>query len=153
MFISQQLIYILLELCIILIILIIYKPSTLIISPQTFSTQLGASTLLFCLSQCTIPLLYPFITYFGVKRSYQKEVLMKQNRNWSGQGDYQNQIILIYKLRNYTITTQYLQEVWNRRRVVYYTILLIIISGELLGEINYIIVRFPEYDIVIYRAQ
>jgi len=34
----------------------------------------------------------------------------------------------------------------NRRRVVYYDILLIIISGELLGEINYIIVRFLEYD-------
>jgi len=53
---------------------------------------------------------------------------------------------LIYKLRKYTITTQYLWEVQNRRRVVYYTILLIIISGELLGEINYIIVRFLEYD-------
>ena len=153
MFISQQPTYILLELCIILIILIIYKPSTLIISPRTFSTQLGAGISLFCSSQCAIPLLHPFITYFGVERSCQKEVLMKQNRNWSGQGDYQNQIMLIYKLRNYTVTTQYLQEVWNRRRVVYYTILLIIISGELLGEINYIIVRFPEYDIVIYRAQ
>ena len=47
--------YILLELCIILISLIIYKPSTLIISPQTFSTQLGADTSLFCLSQCAIP--------------------------------------------------------------------------------------------------
>jgi len=47
--------YILLELCIILISLIIYKPSTLIISSQTFSTQLGASTSLFCLSQCAIP--------------------------------------------------------------------------------------------------
>ena len=55
-------------------------------------------------------------------------------------------MMLIYKLRKYTVTTQYLQEVWNRRRVVYYTILLFIISGELLGEINYIIVRFPEYD-------
>ena len=32
------------------------------------------------------------------------------------------------------------------RRVVYYAILLIIISGELVGEINYIIVRFLEYD-------
>ena len=54
--------------------------------------------------------------------------------------------MLIYKLRNYTITTQYLQEVQNRRRVVYYAILLIIILGELLEEINYIIVRFLEYD-------
>ena len=47
--------YILLELRIILISLIIYKPSTLIISPQTFSIQLGAGTSLFCLSQCAIP--------------------------------------------------------------------------------------------------
>ena len=47
--------YILLELRIILISLIIYKPSTLIISSQTFNTQLGAGTSLFCLSQCTIP--------------------------------------------------------------------------------------------------
>ena len=39
-----------------------------------------------------------------------------------------------------------LQEVWNRKRVVYYAILLIMILGELLGEINYIIIRFPEYD-------
>jgi len=43
-------------------------------------------------------------------------------------------------------------EIWpnevcdNRRRVVYYAILLIIILGELLGEINYIIVRFLEYN-------
>jgi len=35
--------------------LIIYKPSTLIISPRTFSTQLGAGTAQFCLSQCAIP--------------------------------------------------------------------------------------------------
>jgi len=47
--------YILLELHIILISLIIYKPSTLIISPQIFSMQLGAGTSLFCLSQCAIP--------------------------------------------------------------------------------------------------
>jgi len=47
-------IYILLELCIILISLIIYIPSTLIIFPQTFSMQLGAGTSLFCLSQYTI---------------------------------------------------------------------------------------------------
>ena len=53
---------------------------------------------------------------------------------------------LIYRLRKYSVTTQYLQEVWNRRRVVYYAILLIIILGELLGELNYIIVRFLEYD-------
>jgi len=53
---------------------------------------------------------------------------------------------LIYRLRKYTVTTQYLQEVWNRRRVVYYTILLLLILGELLGEINYIIIIFPEYD-------
>jgi len=46
--------YILLELCIILIFLIIYKPLTLITSPWTFSMQLGADTLLFCLSQCAI---------------------------------------------------------------------------------------------------
>ena len=50
----QPLTYILLELHIILISLIIYKPSTLIISPQTFSTQLGAGILLVCLSQCAI---------------------------------------------------------------------------------------------------
>jgi len=36
--------------------------------------------------------------------------------------------------------------VWNRRRVVYYAILLLLILGELLGEINYIIIIFPEYD-------
>jgi len=47
--------YILLELRIIPFSLIIYKPSTLIISSQTFSTQLGAGTSLFCLSQCAIP--------------------------------------------------------------------------------------------------
>jgi len=35
--------------------LIIYKPSSLIISPQTFSTQLGAGTAWFCLSQYAIP--------------------------------------------------------------------------------------------------
>ena len=35
--------------------LIIYKPSSLIISPQTFSMQLGAGTAWFCLSQCAIP--------------------------------------------------------------------------------------------------
>ena len=34
--------------------LIIYKPSSLIISPQTFSMQLGAGTAWFCLSQCAI---------------------------------------------------------------------------------------------------
>jgi len=34
----------------------------------------------------------------------------------------------------------------NRRRVVYYAILLLLILGELLGEINYIIIIFPEYD-------
>jgi len=28
---------------------------------------------------------------------------------------------------NYTVTAQYLQEVWNRRRVVYYAILLLLI--------------------------
>jgi len=36
--------------------LIIYKPSSLIISPQTFSTQLGAGTAWFCLSQYAIPI-------------------------------------------------------------------------------------------------
>jgi len=39
--------------------------------------------------------------------------------------------------------------VWNRRRVVYYAILLLLILGELLGEINYIIIIiiiFLEYD-------
>ena len=53
---------------------------------------------------------------------------------------------LIYRLRNYTVTTQYLQEVQNRRKVVYYAILLLLILGELLGEINYIIIIFLEYD-------
>ena len=52
---SQPPIYILLELHIILISLIIYKPSTLIIFPWTFSIQLGAGTSLFYLSQCAIP--------------------------------------------------------------------------------------------------
>ena len=36
-----------------------YKPSTLIISPWTFSMQLGACTSLSCLSQCTIPFCTP----------------------------------------------------------------------------------------------
>jgi len=35
--------------------LIIYKPLSLIISPWTFSMQLGAGTAWFCLSQCAIP--------------------------------------------------------------------------------------------------
>ena len=35
--------------------LIIYKPLSLIISPRTFSMQLGAGTAWFCLSQCAIP--------------------------------------------------------------------------------------------------
>ena len=35
--------------------LIIYKPLSLIISPQTFSVQLGAGTAWFCLFQCAIP--------------------------------------------------------------------------------------------------
>jgi len=35
--------------------LIIYKPSSLIISPQTFSMQLEAGTAWFCLFQCAIP--------------------------------------------------------------------------------------------------
>jgi len=34
----------------------------------------------------------------------------------------------------------------NRRRVVYYAILLLLILGELLGERNYIIIIFLEYD-------
>jgi len=34
----------------------------------------------------------------------------------------------------------------NRRRVVYYAILLLLILGDLLGELNYIIIIFPEYD-------
>jgi len=34
----------------------------------------------------------------------------------------------------------------NRRRVVYYAILLLLILGEILGERNYIIIIFPEYD-------
>jgi len=40
-------------------------------------------------------------------------------------------------------------------QVVYYTVLLLLILGELLGEINYIIIIFPEYDIgaVVYRIQ
>ena len=52
---SQPPTYILLELHIILISLIIYKPLTLIISPQIFSMQLGAGTSLFYLSQYAIP--------------------------------------------------------------------------------------------------
>jgi len=36
--------------------------------------------------------------------------------------------------------------VWNRKRVVYYAILLLLILGELLGERNYIIIIFPEYN-------
>ena len=32
------------------------------------------------------------------------------------------------------------------QRVVYYAILLLLILGELLREINYIIIIFPEYD-------
>jgi len=51
--------YILLELHIIFISLIIYKPSTLIIFPQTFSMWLGAGTSLFCLFQYAIPFCTP----------------------------------------------------------------------------------------------
>jgi len=58
--------------------------------------------------------------------------------------------MLIYRLRRYTVTTQYLKEVQNRRRVVYYTILLLLILGELLGEINYIIIIFLEYNRSVY---
>jgi len=39
--------------------------------------------------------------------------------------------------------------VQNRRRVVYYAILLLLILGELLGERKYIIIIFPEYDIMV----
>jgi len=31
----------------------------------------------------------------------------------------------------------------------YYAILLLLILGELLGERNYVIIIFPEYDIVV----
>jgi len=55
MILLQLLIYILLKLHIILISLIIYKPSTLIIFPWTFSMQLEAGISLFCLSQCADP--------------------------------------------------------------------------------------------------
>jgi len=41
--------------------------------------------------------------------------------------------------------------VQNRRRVVYYAILLLLILGELLGERNYIIIIFPEYDRLLER--
>jgi len=41
----------------------------------------------------------------------------------------------------------------NRRRVVYYAILLLLILGELLGEINYIIIIFPEYDTPLSRTE
>jgi len=40
----------------------------------------------------------------------------------------------------------------NRRRVVYYAILLLLILGELLGERNYIIIIFLEYDIFALMA-
>ena len=54
--------------------------------------------------------------------------------------------MLIYRLRNYTVTTQYLQEVWNRRRVVYYAILLLLIFRRTIRRNNYIIIIFLEYD-------
>jgi len=41
--------------------------------------------------------------------------------------------------------------VWNRRKVVYYAILLLLILEGLLGERNYIIIIFPEYDILIMK--
>jgi len=46
--------------------LIIYKSLSLIISPQTFSMQLGAGTAWFCLSQCAIP----FCTLSALPKQY-----------------------------------------------------------------------------------
>ena len=40
---------------------------------------------------------------------------------------------------------------WNRRKVDYYAILLLLILGGLLGERNYIIIIFPEYDTRLER--
>ena len=87
------------------------------------------------------------VMYFGVKESHQRRGPWEVKQGQSGQGQNQNQLMLIYRLRNYTVTIQYLQEVWNKRRVVYYAILLLLILGELLEEINYIIIIFPEYNI------
>ena len=100
---------------------------------------------------CVVPwsLVVRLVAYFGVKESHQKKGPWEVRQEWSKQGQDQDQLTLIYRLRKYTVTTQYLQEVQNRRRVVYYAILLIIILGELLGELNYIIVRFLEYDTYI----
>jgi len=62
--------------------LIIYKPLSLIISPQTFSIQLGAGTSLFCLSQCAIPFC-PLLASIGKKikkRKYKKNNNQKRKR-------------------------------------------------------------------------
>ena len=75
-FILQQPTYILLELHIILIFLIIYKPSTLIISPWIFSTQLGASTSLFCLFQCAIPFCTLSLVLKSFSADFQSETLL-----------------------------------------------------------------------------
>jgi len=40
----------------------------------------------------------------------------------------------------------------NRRRVVYYAILLLLKKGELLGKRNYIIIIFLEYDNMPFQA-
>ena len=97
---------------------------------------------------CVVPwsLVVRLVAYFRVKESHQRKGPWEVRQEWSEQRQDQDQLMLIYRLRKYTVTTQYLQEVQNRRRVVYYAILLIIILEELLGELNYIIVRFPEYD-------
>ena len=86
------------------------------------------------------------VVYFRVIEVIKTKVLSGQAEELERIRLDQNQLILIYRLRNYTVTTQYLQEVQNRRRVVYYAILLLLILGELLGEINYIIIIFLEYD-------
>ena len=82
------------------------------------------------------------VAYFRVKGSRQNKGSKKVEQKLKQTGIGLGLMTLIFKLREYTVTTQYLQEVQNRRRVVYYTILLIIISEKLLEEINYIIVRF-----------
>ena len=92
MILSQPPTYILLKLHIILISLIIYKPSTLIISPQTFSIQLGAGILLFCLSQCAIPFCILSMAFYLQQRILgkireeletmeRKKIIGKKNRN------------------------------------------------------------------------
>ena len=112
--------------------------------------SLGCSLTDLGFNLCVVPqsLVMRLVTYFRVVEVIKTEVLSGQVEELERIRYNQDQLTLIYRLRNYTVTTQYLQKVQNRRRVVYYAILLLLLLGELLGELNYIIIIFLEYNIV-----